>query len=62
VPVTFAVPINPLIRPGQLCRVTLPSRSQPPLDVYVTDTLHEQRPTDGGVAGITTVQGRVYVI
>jgi len=62
VPVTHSVPINPLIRPGQVCRVELPGRSQPPLDVYVGDALHEQRPTPEGISGVTTIQGRVFVI
>jgi hypothetical protein len=62
VPITFALPINPLIRPGHICRVSLPGRSQPELTVYVTDTLHEQRPTAAGLAGVTTIQGRVFVI
>lgn len=62
VPVTFAVPINPLIRPGHVCRVSLPGRSQPSLEVYVTDALGEQRPTEAGISGVTTIQGKVYVI
>ena len=62
VPFTFVVPINPLIRPGQICRVSLSERSQPQVDVYVTDTLHEQRALPDGISGVTTVQGRVYVI
>ena len=62
VPFTFVVPINPLIRPGQICRLNLPDRSQPEIDIYVTDTSHEQRPLTDGISGVTTVQGRVYVI
>jgi hypothetical protein len=62
VPVTFAVPINPLIRPGSICNVSVGGRSQPTLKVYVTDTLHEQRQAGPGVSGVTTVQGRVFVI